>query len=276
MKKQILIFILVLIFISSAVFVLAGKSDSISVNVVPSHGHAKVAIPVNAVEVSPGVFDLGNAVDVNGEIVQGYAMVHYKDALAKKDGNLIAGGSCYGFLSNGAKWKTVEPWIINPANTRGLDENFVFNNLGYDISKWETVAGKDILGNGSLTSDILTADTLTLDNKNEVYFADVANSGAIAITIVWGRFSGPVSQKVLVEWDQVYDDVDFDWSASGETGKMDFENIATHELGHSVGMSDLYTSGCSEQTMYGYASLGEIKKRTLESGDIFGVKKLYA
>jgi len=74
---------------------------------------------------------------------------------------------------------------------------------------------------------------------------------------------------------QVYDDVDFDWSASGETGKMDFENIATHELGHSVGLGDLYQSACAEQTMYGYAGFGETKKQTLEAGDIAGAVKLY-
>jgi hypothetical protein len=65
-------------------------------------------------------------------------------------------------------------------------------------------------------------------------------------------------------------------SDSGEAGKMDFENIATHELGHSVGLGDLYTDACSEQTMYGYADNGETKKRTLEAGDIKGVQELYA
>ena len=144
-----------------------------------------------------------------------------------------------------------------------------------DISKWETEAGRNILGIGSITSDILIADTASPDNKNEVYFADVSYNGAIAITIVWGRFSGSTSQRYLVEWDQVYDDVDFDWGI-GEPTKMDFENIATHELGHSVGLNDLYNSVCAEQTMYGYAIEGETKKRTLEAGDITGIKKLYS
>ncbi len=63
-------------------------------------------------------------------------------------------------------------------------------------------------------------------------------------------------------------DVDFDWSLNGEAGKMDFENIATHELGHSVGLDDLFTEACSEDTMYGFAATGETKKSTLEGGDI--------
>ncbi len=273
MKKFILVsFVLVF----SAILVLAGKPDltSTDANVMPSHGHAKVTIPVNAVEVAPGVFSLGSAI-VNGERIEGYAFVHYKDEFSRRDGDAIAGSSCYGFLSKGAKWKTLEPWIVNPTNTRGLDGIFVLNNLDSDISKWETAAGKNILGSGSITSDILVADMSTADGQNEVYFADVDNSGVIAITIVWGRFSGSISQRYLVEWDQVYDDVDFDWGI-GESGKMDFENLATHELGHSVGMNDLYNSVCAQQTMYGYATEGETNKRNLEAGDITGVKKLYA
>ncbi|MCK4367642.1 MAG: matrixin family metalloprotease [Thermoplasmata archaeon] len=56
---------------------------------------------------------------------------------------------------------------------------------------------------------------------------------------------------------------------------MDFENVATHELGHRVGLADLYNAKSSEQTMYGYADYGETKKRTLEAGDIVGVQALY-
>lgn len=77
-----------------------------------------------------------------------------------------------------------------------------------------------------------------------------------------------------MEWDQVYDDVDFDWSDNGEAGKMDFEEIATHELGHAVGLGHPEDS-CTEETMYRYASLGETKKRDLNTGDIAGIATLY-
>ncbi len=56
---------------------------------------------------------------------------------------------------------------------------------------------------------------------------------------------------------------------------MDFDNIATHELGHSFGLDDLYEDTCFEETMYGYASTGETNKRTLENGDITGIYTLY-
>lgn len=236
------------------------------------------------------VIDLGDARDpASGNLVHGYAIVHYREGLGRPagvgNGSRRGGGtnSCYGFLASGAKWKTVEPWIMNPSNTRGLNPVTVFNAEAGDISKWEDAAdgvvgsgaGVNIVGDGVTTNATLTADTVAPDGQNEVYFANVSSQGAIAVTIVWGIFGGPPSQRKLVEWDQVFDDTDYDWSLAGEPNKMDFENISTHELGHSVGLADLYQSGCAQQTMYGYANFGETNKRTLESGDITGVSTLY-
>jgi hypothetical protein len=221
------------------------------------------------------VISLGDGIDPQtGQVVQGFAIIHKKLSQAKPNG---AGGTknqCYGFLASGAKWKNVEPWIVNGANSEGLDPNFIESNLSGNIAKWETAAGVNILGTGSQTNSALVADTSSPDGQNEAYFANVSSSGSIAVTIVWGIFSGPPSQRQLVEWDQVYDDTDFNWSASGEAGKMDFENISTHELGHSVGLADLYNS-CTQETMYGYAQNGETQKRDLNAGDVAGVASLY-
>jgi hypothetical protein len=257
---------------------------------------ATFSLPEQAKKVAPAVYYLGKTLH-KGRVAEGYAFVDYKKAHGKPTGcnndgkcqgwedascsDCTGGGNgedpgatCYGFLAKGAKWKSVEPYIVNP-DTPGLSSGFVINNLASDIQKWEDAVGVDILGAGSSTNDILVADTESMDDRNEVYFADIAEDRAIGVTIVWGYFSGRPSWRELLEWDQVYDDADYDWSNSGEAGKMDFESIATHELGHSVGMDDLYTNECSEQTMYGYADNGETNKRTLEAGDITGITELY-
>jgi len=67
------------------------------------------------------------------------------------------------------------------------------------------------------------------------------------------------------------------WSAAATcpADKLDVQNIGTHEVGHGLGLADLYDSEDSEMTMYGSAGLGETKKRILEGGDIAGVRALY-
>jgi len=256
-------------------------------------------MPAKAVKVAPNVYSLGKAMH-KGKVVEGYAIVHYKKGHGKPAGSCgngvcdpgenerkcpedCGGGTeppaddagCYAFMARGAKWKSVEPYVVNPANTRGVDEAYVVSNIAADIAKWETAAGQEIVGAGSSTSAPLEADTVSPDGLNEVYFGSIDEPGVIGVTIVWGYFGGAPKFRELLEWDMILDEVDFDWSASGEAAKMDFESIMTHELGHSIGMGDLYTAECSEQTMYGYASEGETKKRTLEAGDIAGIKALY-
>jgi len=291
MKKYLILWIIALVF--SVGLVVAGKPDTNLVPATNTKADISLTIPKHAVEVAPGVFSLGTAADVDGREVEGFAIFEKREFAkpgavcgngicepgenANKCAADCSGGSttssCFSYLANGAKWKTLESWFVNPSNTQGINADYVLSNVVDDIQKWEDVS-VNILGGGSSTAESLVADTSSPDGLNEVYFGDVSNSGAIAVTIVWGIFRGPPSQRELVEWDQVYDQVDFSWSTAGEVGKMDFENIATHEIGHSVGMGHP-SSECTEETMYAYADFGETKKRTLEAGDITGVKGLY-
>ena len=243
-----------------------------------------LTLPATAIEVAPSLFDLGVTSDVDGTPVRGFAFVHRKEEQAKVSNPVKGGGvKCYAFLASGAKWKSVENWIVNPQNTRALNGSVVVSTLAEDLGLWEDAAdgsvgsgtGIAIFGSGSATDSALLADMNSPDGQNEVYFADVGDQGTIAVTIVWGVFGGPPSGRRLVKWDQVYDDVDFDWSSTGETGKMDLDNIVTHETGHSAGLGDVYEATCSDVTMYGYAVSGETKKQILEPADIKGISDLY-
>jgi len=243
-----------------------------------------VTIPAHAVEMAPGVFSLGTAV-VDGKVVEGIKFIDYKKGYGKPPGTPGGGGGggkdkkggsnkCYAHLAKGAKWKVTEPWVLNPSNTQGLSDSFLLSNTAGNIQKWEDEAATDIMGAGSLTTDPLVADEESPDGLNEIYFGSIDSPGAIAVTITWGIFGGKPSGRELVETDQVYDQVDFTWSDSGAADDMDYENISTHELGHSLGMGHP-DDGCTEETMYRFATEGETKKRDLNAGDIEGVKDLY-
>jgi hypothetical protein len=109
------------------------------------------------------------------------------------------------------------------------------------------------------------------DNYNVISWRPIDGSGGtLARTTYWYN----PSTNLLTEFDIVFDE-DETWSATGELGKFDIQNVGTHEAGHTLVLEDLYDSGDSEQTMYGYCSLGETKKRTLETGDVAGVRYIY-
>lgn len=264
------------------------------VDQVPTKGKSSVKIPSHAVEIAPGLFFLGTIIK-DGRMIEGYAIVDYKKGFGKPSGcnydNKCQGwedstcsdclgsatpdSQCYEFISKGAKWKKAEGYLINPSNTQALDTGFVVSNFATDIEKWEDAAQRELIGSGVTTNETLSADMGSTDSRNEVYFGSIDGQNAIAITVVWGYFRGHPSQRELIEWDMVFDEEDFAWGSSEESDKMDFESIATHELGHAIGLSDLYESKCSEETMYGYAAYGEIKQRSLEAGDIKGINELY-
>jgi len=241
-----------------------------------------LTIPAHAIEMAPNVFSLGTA-EVDGKTVEGIMFVHRKEN-AKPDnpgggkgggkGNKDNGSSCYAHLAKGAKWKVVEPWVLNPSNMHGLSESFLLSNTANNFQKWEDEASVEIIGNGSITYATLVADEVSPDNLNEIYFGNISDPGVIGVTITWGIFGGPPRNRELVEMDQIYDQVDFSWNNDGSAGDMDYENISTHEIGHGLGMGHP-TDDCTEETMFRFASEGETNKRDLNAGDISGIANLY-
>ncbi|OFV85322.1 MAG: hypothetical protein A2W26_08285 [Acidobacteria bacterium RBG_16_64_8] len=57
--------------------------------------------------------------------------------------------------------------------------------------------------------------------------------------------------------------------------QYDVRNVGTHELGHVVGLDDLYQAEYRELTMYGYSAAKETKKISLQTGDIWGTQDIY-
>ena len=232
-------------------------------------------LPQGALRINDDTYYLGARRDPStGKMIEGVAYLHPKQAYARVSPAAgKADSTCYSFLARGLKWKTVEPWLLDGANTAGLGSNYLITHTAANLAKWETAAGATIFGDGSLGNG-LSADTSAPDGQNEVLFGSIADPGVIAVTIVWGYYSGPTQARQILEWDQMFDDQDFTWSSDGAPGTMDFDNISTHEIGHAAGMGHP-SSTCTEETMYAYANTNEIKKRDLNTGDITGIRTLY-
>lgn len=85
-------------------------------------------------------------------------------------------------------------------------------------------------------------------------------------------FNGLVNSNQIFEFDIFFNGVNFLWTTTGQAGRMDVQNLAAHESGHSLNLQDLYGAADAAKTMYGYSSANETSKRTLEPDDIVGCR----
>jgi hypothetical protein len=244
----------------------------------------KFKLPAHAQKIEDGAYYLGRAKDRDGREVEGVAFVHPRAGAAKGGGGGKPGGSstCYSIMASDARWKVIEPYLVDAQNINGLDPVSVLLQIDTGLGIWEQAAGKPIFGALDMISVVDRSNLGNLNGANEFVFGQIDDPGVIAVTIVWGRFSGPAKFRELVEWDMIFDDGDFTFGDAGplsetlvyNNGIMDFESIFLHEAGHAAGLT--HPSGaCTEETMYAYASTGETKKRTLNPGDIAGIRALY-
>ncbi len=115
-----------------------------------------------------------------------------------------------------------------------------------------------------------------LDGQNAVFWNRLSSS-TLAVTYVWYN----TTSQEAVEIDMVYNKrhpwkyTPYTNSACGDLNSYDVQNIGTHEVGHWMGLDDMYGSSDVDVTMYGYGEKGELKKDTLTTGDINAVKVLY-
>ncbi len=181
------------------------------------------------------------------------------------------------FGSSGTCWATFATWnsntpvkyVINPKNSQGLNQSFITSTIYNSAETWDAATTRELF------NDTYKVDKYArygkYDGKNSIVFGHYPYPGVIAVTSIWYyTYTGQI-----VETDILFNTA-FRWGdADVSPSVMDLQNIATHELGHVTGMDDIYDGTCTDVTMYGYGSTGEIKKRTLEIPDITGLLTLY-
>lgn len=194
--------------------------------------------------------------------------VHH-DSKSKSAKTSASGSGCYKLM--GVKWRAFPVnYVINPANS-GLNESFVTSALSTSSATWDAATSRVLFGTYQIDSNAQWNDGARPDYKNSLVFGNnEPDPEVIAVTTTWYTLFG----KQIVDYDISFE-TDYAWGdATTDATKMDLQNIAIHETGHGLGLSDLYNS-CTEETMYGHSSYGETKKRTLNTGDISGLQRMY-
>ena len=199
--------------------------------------------------------------------------IHWKKGFAKPEAaKAPKPPTCYKFLTpTKIKW-TVLPvnYVINPTNPQELVKDFITSAVFNSAETWDEAATSRELMNDTYTVDY-TAVYGVQNYENAISFGNYPTTGVIAVATVWYN----PATKAIVEFDVMFD-TDWTWGdATVDSSKMDLQNIAVHELGHGVGLADVYDTACPAVTMYGYSNYGETQKRTLEPPDIKGLVTLY-
>jgi hypothetical protein len=209
----------------------------------------------------------------NGKNLIAVDVIHWQKGYAKPGGGSSnQPTTCYAFLKYGKtllKWNTLPvSYVINPTGS-GLGETVVGAAMNSAAETWDAATGAELFNNTYEFN--YTAKWGVQDFKNSLTWGNYGQSGVIAVTRYW------IDSRTgsIAEFDIMFD-TDFAWGdAASNSLLMDVQNIATHELGHGIGLSDVYKVPCSTVTMYGYSDNGDISKRILEQPDITGLQTLY-
>jgi hypothetical protein len=260
------------ILIGTIIFTLSGIATAAML--IPAADKAKEK---TRIENSPIIEKVDDHLVLNPPGLGKIVFIHYKKGFAKPP---WAGGgkepACYDFLGKWVKWKELPvSYVIDPTNPQGLTEDFVVSAISAGAEEWDYWTGAELFNDVYSIVYDGSWDLDAPDGRNEFLFGDYPKEEVIAVTVVWGYFSGPPESREIIEFDVMFD-IDYLWGdATFEPNIMDLQNIATHEIGHGVGLDDVYDTACVEVTMYGYSDYGEINKRDLEEPDITGIQELY-
>jgi len=187
---------------------------------------------------------------------------------------LFSISSLYSYCKH-APWRYQDipvPFWINEEGSDDLPDSICFEVLQNSAFAWNLPKTYFRFEYAGLTS----VHYVAYDGINSIFFDETGSvidpgQGILAVTYYW-------ASSYMLQWDIAFNGFEFTWSTNNPPSGEDLQSIATHELGHAVGLGHPGTSGCGlncpPATMW-WAYAGGIDDRTLELDDIGGVIDLH-
>jgi len=144
-----------------------------------------------------------------------------------------------------------------------------FSPIKAGFTVWDEETGATLYG--PITENAASGPGVILWDGNTVQWGTIDGSGGIiGVTYYWYW----TNTKEMVEFDIILDK-DEPWSLDEAPGTFDVQNIATHEVGHTLVLGDIRSPKDCGLTMHAYTWWGDTLKRTLAPGDVLGVRAIY-
>lgn len=216
-----------------------------------------------------------------------------KDAaqVSQTAGAAASGGSYSSYKLTGYRLNTKDPKLqlyLNPTDTpTGLTAATSQSAIAAAANSWDDAISQNIFADGTTVKIDSTkvvnepfSSTPRSDGYNVNGWKNFGNS-YLGLTRCWSNGAKVDGYYSITEADTWYNR-DYQWTTdlatAQSTNKIDLQSVAVHELGHVIGMDDLYTlpDGDSrksdfEQVMNAYDG----PQRQLGNGDKAGAQVLY-
>jgi hypothetical protein len=209
----------------------------------------------------------------------------------------VTGGSYSSYKLTGYRWNALDPKVqlyLNPTGTpTGLTAASSQSAIAAAANTWDNAVAGNIFADGTTVKidstkvvDAPFSKTPKRDGYNVNGWKKFGN-GFIALNRWWTNGVKVDGYYSIIESDSWYN-LDYQWTTSlttaQSTSKLDLQSVALHELGHCIGMGDIYSStygGSLPPTDPRTKDLEQIMnlyngpQRTLGNGDITGAQILY-
>lgn len=182
-------------------------------------------------------------------------------------------------LNNPATSIVVNRRIVYNINSAGSDDvpfAEVEKALEASFQAWEAIPTSEIAftrgpdttvrttGSDGLFPLFWVENSTTTDDGQSV-------AGALAVAFTFRITSGPNAGQIT-DANIVFNGKDNTWATNGNPAAIDIAEVATHEIGHALGLSH---SPIAASTMWPVTGSGETKSRTPSSDDQIAVSVLY-
>ncbi|MGH9839654.1 MAG: matrixin family metalloprotease, partial [Blastocatellia bacterium] len=165
---------------------------------------------------------------------------------------------------------------LNPAGSDNLPFSQVEQTIAASFQTWENIPTSTVaFSRGPNTSATATANDDVLQIywlENSTTTSDGLNlAGALAVSRLTTFSSGPRSGEII-DAALVFNGNQFTWAVDGRASAADLAEVATHEIGHVIGISH---TGIGGATMFPRSGLGRTRGRTLEMDDTIAASVIY-
>jgi len=211
-------------------------------------------------------------------------------ALTSTSAASTAGGSYSSYVLTGYRWNQANPQIQLYLNTNNAPNGITATDTQSAVSAaantWDDAVSSNLFTDGTTviidntkTVDNPLSSTPASDGNNVVGWANMGSS-YLGMCRWWSNGATKDGYKSIIEADTwLASDKKWTTDLSKATGSTyDIQSAAVHELGHTIGLGDLYTLPSSDSRKSDYAQVMNSYdgvQRTLGYGDREGAWTLY-